>query len=83
MKLKGKRVLITAGAQGIGEAISRQFNESGAHVAIHYFTSHAIAQDLIQSAQNKGLKAVAIHCDLCKSMKPKKSLIPQSAALYS
>ena len=38
-KLVGKNVLITAGAQGIGEAITRHFINSGANVAIHYFSS--------------------------------------------
>jgi 3-oxoacyl-[acyl-carrier protein] reductase len=36
-KLTGKNVLITAGAQGIGESITRHFIDSGANVAIHYF----------------------------------------------
>jgi 3-oxoacyl-[acyl-carrier protein] reductase len=34
-----KRILVTAGAQGIGLAISKQLLEAGAHVAIHYFSS--------------------------------------------
>lgn len=37
-KLAGKNVLITAGAQGIGEAITQHFIDSGANVAIHYFS---------------------------------------------
>ena len=32
-KLAGKNVLITAGAQGIGESITRHFIDSGANVA--------------------------------------------------
>jgi len=36
-KLIGKNVLVTAGAQGIGEAITKHFIDSGANVAIHYF----------------------------------------------
>ena len=38
-KLIGKNILITAGAQGIGEAITRHMIDSGANVAIHYFSS--------------------------------------------
>lgn len=34
-----KRILVTAGAQGIGLAISRQLLEAGARVAIHYFST--------------------------------------------
>ncbi len=38
-KLKDKNVLITAGAQGIGEAITKHFIDNGANVSIHYFSS--------------------------------------------
>lgn len=63
-KLAGKNVLITAGAQGIGESITRHFIDGGAHVAIHYFSSADTAQALTNYAQSKGLKAVAIAGDL-------------------
>ena len=63
-KLAGKNVLITAGAQGIGEAITRHFIDSGANVAIHYFSSADTANNLVEYASTKGVKAVAIACDL-------------------
>ena len=65
-KLKGKIVLITAGAQGIGESITRHFIESGANVAIHYFSSSDTADQLVEHAKNKGQKALAISGDLTK-----------------
>jgi len=65
-KLIGKNVLITAGAQGIGEAITKHFIDSGANVAIHYFSSADTANQLIEYAMGKGLKAVAISGDLTK-----------------
>ena len=45
-KLAGKNVLVTAGAQGIGEAITRHFIDGGANVAIHYFSSSATEKRL-------------------------------------
>lgn len=63
-KLKGKRVLITAGAQGIGEAITRRFIEAGSHVAIHYFSSESVANRLVGEATDRGLKAIAVQGDL-------------------
>ena len=65
-KLAGKNVLITAGAQGIGEAITRHFIDSGANVAIHYFSSADTANQLAKYATTKGVKAVAIGGDLTK-----------------
>lgn len=65
-KLAGKNILITAGAQGIGEAITRHFIDSGANVAIHYFSSSDTAEQLTEYASSKGQKAVAIPGDLTK-----------------
>ncbi len=63
-KLANKNVLITAGAQGIGEAITRQFIDNGANVSIHYFSSADTANALVAYATGKGLKAVAVGGDL-------------------
>jgi len=63
-KLVGKNVLITAGAQGIGESITRHFIDSGANVAIHYFSSADTANQLMEYANSKGQKAVTISGDL-------------------
>lgn len=65
-KLSGKNVLITAGAQGIGEAITKHFIDSGANVAIHYFSSADTANQLKEYAISKGQKAVSISGDLTK-----------------
>ncbi len=65
-KLSGKNVLITAGAQGIGESITKHFVDSGANVAIHYFSSADTANQLTKYATSKGQKAVAISGDLTK-----------------
>ncbi len=65
-KLRNKNVLITAGAQGIGESITRHFIDHGAHVAIHYFSSADTANELVYYAKSKGQKALAISGDLTK-----------------
>jgi 3-oxoacyl-[acyl-carrier protein] reductase len=65
-KLDGKNVLITAGAQGIGESITKHFIDSGANVAIHYFSSADTANQLKEYATSKGQKAVTICGDLTK-----------------
>lgn len=63
-KLTGQNVLITAGAQGIGEAITKHFIDCGANVAIHYFSSVDTANKLVEYAISKGQKAIAISGDL-------------------
>jgi 3-oxoacyl-[acyl-carrier protein] reductase len=65
-KLAGKNVLVTAGAQGIGESITKHFIDKGANVAIHYFSSADTANELVQYATNKGQQAIAISGDLTK-----------------
>lgn len=45
-KLNGKRALVTAGAQGIGLAISRALLDAGCKVAVHYFSSADAANEL-------------------------------------
>lgn len=65
-KLKNKNILITAGAQGIGESITRHFIDAGANVAIHYYTSVKVANELKDYAIQKGQLAVAVSGDLTK-----------------
>lgn len=65
-KITGKNILITAGAQGIGESITKHFIDSGANVAIHYFSSADTANQLKAYAASKGQKAVVISGDLTK-----------------
>ncbi len=67
-KLTEKNVLITAGAQGIGEAITKHFIDAGANVAIHYFSSADTANQLAEYATSKGQKAIAISGDLTKEI---------------
>ncbi len=44
--LSGKTVLVTGGARGIGESVSRKLAACGARVAIHYNRSGASAEEL-------------------------------------
>ncbi len=80
-KLKDKNVLITAGAQGIGESITRHFIDSGANVAIHYFSSAIPANQLKDYAISKGLKAVAIGGDLTKEADAK-NMVEKTVAAF-
>lgn len=63
-KLTTKNILITAGAQGIGESITKHFIDNGANVAIHYYSSADTAIKLMEYAISKGQKAITISGDL-------------------
>jgi 3-oxoacyl-[acyl-carrier protein] reductase len=61
--LKGKRVLVTGGATGIGAAISRMLADAGALVAVHYHAGKAAAEKLV--AEKKAV--VGFGADLAKA----------------
>lgn len=63
-KLQGKRALITAGAQGIGLAISRQLAAAGCDLFVHYRTSREPAEQLCGGAQQQGVRAACGGGDL-------------------
>lgn len=63
-RLTGKRVVVTAGAQGIGEAISRALLDAGCAVFVHYHTSARSAQALAESATARGFKCGVGSADL-------------------
>ena len=63
-KLENKNVLVTAGGQGIGYAICKQFIESGANIATTYLTSSTGVDSLKELADKKGVKFIAIKADL-------------------
>jgi 3-oxoacyl-[acyl-carrier protein] reductase len=66
-KLLGKRALVTAGAQGIGLAITRQLLRAGCDVAVHYRTSEGAARAVITEAQSLGRRAATYKADLTET----------------
>jgi 3-oxoacyl-[acyl-carrier protein] reductase len=56
-ELKGKGVLVTGGAGGIGTATVRAFAEEGARVAVHYRTQEDKAQALAAEVGGVALRA--------------------------
>lgn len=62
--LAGKRALVTGGGQGLGEAIVRELLRQGCDVAIHYFSSAAGAEALVDEAAAMGRRAKAFQADL-------------------
>ena len=77
-KLDGKRVLVTAGAQGIGEAISRAFLDAGAKVALHYFSSSDNAERIASEAAGRGGVAIPLPGDL-RQKDPASRMVDEAA----
>ena len=63
-KLQGKRALVTAGAQGIGLAISRQLLAAGCDVFVHYRSSATEAKALESDARAQGRRYAHGSADL-------------------
>jgi 3-oxoacyl-[acyl-carrier protein] reductase len=63
-KLAGKRALVTAGAQGIGLAISRHLLAAGCDVFVHYHSSAAAARALVAEAPALGRRCGHAAADL-------------------
>lgn len=64
--LEGKVAIVTGGAKGIGEAISRALANEGAKVVINYNSSKDAAEALVKSIEDEGNEAVAIQADVSK-----------------
>jgi NAD(P)-dependent dehydrogenase (short-subunit alcohol dehydrogenase family) len=66
IQLKGKRVLVTGGNSGIGEAMALVFADAGADVAINYVTNEPAAKQLVQKIEAKGRKALALKANVAE-----------------
>jgi 3-oxoacyl-[acyl-carrier protein] reductase len=66
-KLSKKRALVTAGAQGIGAAISRHLFQAGCDLVVHYHSSVDTAQALAAEAVAAGCRCKIVSADLTKT----------------
>ena len=66
--LKDKVVLITGASTGIGAAVARAFGKLGARVAVHYNSSQAPAQEVLNDIQASGAQACLLQADVRDSV---------------
>ena len=64
---KGKRVLITGASRGIGAAVAKQLGALGAHVAVHYHSSEAPAEKVVNAICDAGGNAFALKADVSRT----------------
>jgi len=62
--LNGKTAIITGGGRGIGRAIALQLAENGANIAVIYAGNTEAAETVVREAQELGVSAMAIQCDV-------------------
>lgn len=63
-KLKDKVAIVTGGSKGIGAAIAEELAQAGASVVVNYSTSQLEAENVVQSIQSKGGKALAVKANM-------------------
>src|SRR6266849_8358089 len=66
MSLKGKHALVTGGSRGIGRGIALKLAESGARVAVHYYTNEAAAKDTLERVRKHGSDGFLVQADLSR-----------------
>ena len=64
MELKGKVAIITGGTRGIGRAIVLDLAENGADIALNYRKSADLAQELAETIQGMGRRALIVQADV-------------------
>lgn len=81
--LKGKNVLVAAGAKNLGGLISRQAAEAGANVAIHYNSQSTLpqAEETLAAVQAAGVHGVILTGDLTKPQAVEQLFADAEAAL--
>ncbi|MEJ2188304.1 MAG: enoyl-[acyl-carrier-protein] reductase FabL [Acidobacteriota bacterium] len=64
LPLRGKKVLVTGGARGIGAAICRRLARAGCGVAINYFSSSEEAEALRSELEQLGVEAFTFQANV-------------------
>ena len=67
LRLQDQVAVVTGGSRGIGKAVVELFAELGAHTVVNYVNDVRAADSVVETATNKGVKALAFKADVSKS----------------
>ncbi len=65
--LKGKTAVITGASRGIGKAVAIRLGKAGANLVLSYRSNDAAMDELIESLEKDGIKAVKVKGDVSNS----------------
>lgn len=64
LQLRDRVAIVTGGSRGIGRAIVELLAELGAHVVVNYVSDEQAAQETVNAAAGKGVKAISLQADV-------------------
>ena len=64
LRIDGKVALITGSDSGIGQGIARLYAESGADIAVHYYSDQAGAEETARIVRDSGQRAIVVQADV-------------------
>ena len=77
MKLKDKIALVTGSSRGVGRAVALGFAKQGANVVVNYTSNENAANEVVETIQSMGGKAIAVKADVAQ--KPEAENLVKSA----
>lgn len=66
IRLNGRVALVTGGGTGIGRGIVQALARAGAHVAIHYHTNRAGAEESLREVEALGVPGMVVQADVTR-----------------
>ncbi len=66
MKLKDKIALVTGSSRGVGRAVALGLAEQGANVVVNYTSNENAANEVVETIQSMGRKAIAVKADVAQ-----------------
>jgi len=67
MSLKDKHALITGSSRGIGRGVALKLAESGAKVAVHYYSNDAAAKETLERVRKHGADGFVVQADVSRA----------------
>jgi len=72
MKLKDKIALVTGSSRGVGRSVALGFAKQGANVVVNYTSNENAANEVVETIQSMGGKAIAVKADVAQKAEAEK-----------